>query len=440
LMASFSLNKDGRGVDLIQEQFDAVLKDVKVPYYLSGEDFIQNDYIKASTSGVEKSAILTVIFILAVLIIMFRSIIIPFVSLAAVGFSYLCSMGIAAQVIDKLNFPVTSVTQMLLVLILFGIGTDYNILLFNRFKEELSHGRTIDDAIIHTYRTAGKTILYSILTVFIAFAALSFSNFGIYKSANVVAIGTVILLLEIVTLTPFLMKTLGTKLFWPSKNVAAGHKESKFWAGLTAISVKHPIVVTAVILIAMIPAVMFSSQKLSFDQLGELGDGYPSTKGFSIVAEHFSRGQALPTTVVIKDDNALNTNESLGVIDKLTDRLKGIEGIKQVSSITQPQGEAVDDFYISTQTESVTEGIAASKDGVDQIQGGLQQMNDGLQSPDFANVQQLVSGTGEVQQGYTQITDALSQVSSGISQGADGAGDLKNGITSLKAGLKTVAA
>src|SRR5690606_16924823 len=150
-----------------------------------------------------------------------------------------------------------------------------------------------------SYKTAGKTIVYSILTVFIAFAGLTFSSFGIYESGNVVAIGAVVLVLEILTLTPFLMKTLGTKLFWPSKKVA-GHKESRFWAKLTMISVKNPIITTITIIVLLIPVLLTSGQKLSFDQLKELGTGYPSTKGFSIVGDHFSRGQALPTTVVIK--------------------------------------------------------------------------------------------------------------------------------------------
>lgn len=438
LMASFTLDRKGREVDDIKSEFDDVLKDVQVPYYLSGEDFIQNDYLKASTAGVEKSAILTIVFILAVLIIMFRSVIIPFVSLAAVGVSYAVSMGIAAQIIDKLNFPVTSVTQMLLILILFGIGTDYNILLFNRFKEELAHGRSTDEAIIQTYKTAGKTIFYSILTVFIAFAGLSFSTFGIYKSANVVAIGTLVLLLEIVTLTPFLMKTLGVKLFWPSKK-ASGHKESKFWAKLTSMSVKRPIITTVLIVLVMIPALLFSKQTLSFDQLGELGDKYPSTKGFTLVADHFSRGQALPTTVVIENDQALDNNDALAVIDKLTDKLKGISGVGKVASITQPQGEPIDEFYISSQTENVTEGIAASKNGVSQIQDGINQMQSQLASPDFTSVDKLVSGTGDVRQGYEQLTNALGQVTGGIDQGANGAAGLYDGIARMKSGLDAIA-
>ncbi|MBP1991218.1 MMPL family transporter [Paenibacillus eucommiae] len=438
LMASFILDKQGQSVDDIHAEFEEVLKGVDVQYYLSGEDFIQNDYIKASTEGVEKSAILTVLFILIVLVVMFRSLVIPFVSLIAVGISYLCSMGIAAQIIDKFDFPITSVTQMLLVLILFGIGTDYNILLFNRFKEELAHGSSVDDAIVTSYRTAGKTIVYSILTVFIAFAALSFSEFGIYKSANVVAIGAIVLLLEILTLTPFIMKVLGTKMFWPSKKVG-GHKESRFWANLTAFSVKRPIVTTVVIIILLIPALLTSGQKLSFDQLAELGDDHPSTKGFSIVGEHFSRGQALPTTIVVSSDKPMDNNDAMSTIDKLTNELKAVEGVNSVASVTQPQSEQIEDFYVSSQTEEVSKGISATQDGVDQIKSGIGQMQEKLVVPDFSSLDQLVDGTDKVQQGYVQITDALNQVASGIGQGADGAGDLKTGITKLAGGLKEIA-
>ncbi|GAY76836.1 membrane protein [Sporolactobacillus inulinus] len=168
VMVSFKLDKKSREIDDIKKAIDQRLDKVTVTHYLTGEDFINNDYLKASQGGVEKSAALTVLFILIVLVIMFRSIVTPVISLLAVMFSYLCSMGIAAQLIDKAGFPLTSLTQMLLILILFGIGTDYNILLFNRFKEELANGLSVDDAIVSTYQTAGKTIVYSILTVFIA--------------------------------------------------------------------------------------------------------------------------------------------------------------------------------------------------------------------------------------------------------------------------------
>ncbi|MFC4618934.1 MMPL family transporter [Camelliibacillus cellulosilyticus] len=434
LMVSYKLDKKAREVDDIQKQFDSKLKKSPVKYYLSGEDFINNDYLKASQGGVEKSAALTVIFILVVLIIAFRSIVTPIVSLLAVAFSYLVSMGIAAQLIDKAGFPVTSLTQMLLVLILFGIGTDYNILLFNRFKEELSHGYSIDEAIITTYKTAGKTIAYSILTVFIAFLALVFSESPIYQSGVVVVIGVSILLLEILTLTPFIMKVLGKKIFWPSKNVG-GHKENKYWGATSSVATKHPIIITIIILLIIGPMVYFHQQKLNFDTVGELGNRFPSSKAIHLISDHFGKGQSMPATVVIENNKSLDNNESLAVIDNVTERLKKIKGVKQVSSVTQPQGKQIDDFYIDNQMDSVTDGVLKTQDGVDKINDGMKEAKDKLGSADFSKVNDMVDGTAKLQDGMTALTNGLKQIQAGIDDGTNNPQTISNGIAAIETNL-----
>lgn len=406
LMVSFKLDKKSREVDDIKKQLDSKLTNVKAEYYFSGEDFINNDYQKAAESGVEKSAALTVIFILVVLIFMFRSVVTPLVSLISVAFSYLCSMGITAQLIDKANFPVTSLTQMLLILILFGIGTDYNILLFNRFKEELSHGNSVDDSIVNTYKTAGKTIAFSILTVFIAFLSLIFAKSPTYQSGVVVVIGVTILLLEILTLTPFMMKLLGNKLFWPSKNVR-GHKENKFWGKTSTVATKHPIISVIVVLLIIAPTIFFHQQKLNFDTIGELGDSQPSSKGFNLIADHFGKGQAMPTTVVIENNKALDNNEALSVINNLTERLKTIKGVKQVSSVTQPQSNPIDNFYIGSQMKAVTNGLLLSEDGLNKIYSGLKPVQDKLGSAEFSK---MLEGLKQISGGLGQTNDYLSQL------------------------------
>jgi len=434
LMVSYKLDKRGREIDDIKKELDKKLEKVPVEHYLSGEDFINNDYLKASQSGVEKSAALTVVFILVVLILAFRSVVTPLISLLAVAFSYLCSMGIAAQLIDKADFPVTSLTQMLLVLILFGIGTDYNILLFNRFREELSHGHSVDDSIVNTYKTAGKTIAYSILTVFIAFLALVFSESPIYKSGVVVVIGVTVLLLEILTLTPFIMKVLGKKLFWPSKNVG-GHKENKFWGKTSSFATKHPIIITIIVLLIIGPTVYLHEEKLNFDTVGELGNKYPSSKAINLVADHFGKGQAMPATVVIENNKALDNNESLAVIDHLTDELKNLKGVKQVSSVTQPQGEKIDDFYVNGQMGSVTGGLAKTQDGVDQINNGLKEAQDKLGSADFSKVNDMVDGTAKLQDGMTALTKGLQQIQAGIDDGSNNPQTISSGIAAIESNL-----
>ena len=434
LMVSYKLDKRSREIDDIKKLLDSKLSKVPVEYYLSGEDFINNDYLKASQAGVEKSAALTVIFILVVLILAFRSVVTPFISLVAVAFSYLCSMGIAAQLIDKAGFPITSLTQMLLVLILFGIGTDYNILLFNRFKEELSHGHSIDESIVNTYKTAGKTIAYSILTVFIAFLALVFAESPIYKSGVVVVIGVTILLLEILTLTPFIMKVLGKRLFWPSR-AAGGHKENKFWGNTSSFATKHPILSIAVIVLIIGPMVYLHQEKLNFDTIGELGNKYPSSKAINLMADHFGKGQAMPATVVIETNNSLDTNESLAVVDNVTERLKNIKGVKQVSSVTQPQGKKIDGFYVDSQMGSVTEGISKTQDGVDEIHDGLKEAQEKLGSADFSQVSQMVDGTAKLENGMAALTKGLKQIQAGISDGSSNSQTISNGLAAIETNL-----
>jgi len=277
LMVQVTYEKGTRDSKNIINGFNDALKDVKVTHYITGELAINNDYLAATNKGVEKSAIITVIFILLVLIIMFRSVVTPFVSLFAVGISYVCSMGIMGILINVFNFPITSLTQMFMILVLFGIGTDYNILLFNRFKEELGHGLSIEDAIVTTYKTAGKTVIYSGLIVFMAFASLSFVQFPIYRSANAVAIGIAVLLLELTTLTPVLMKLLAGNLFWPSHNVA-GHKESRLWEKVTSTSVKHPVISLLVVAAIIFPVIFFNTPRLSFDSLKDLSADTPSVR------------------------------------------------------------------------------------------------------------------------------------------------------------------
>lgn len=434
LMMSFKLNKGAREINDIKKQFDDKLSKVKSEYYYSGEDFINDDYQNAAQTGVEKSARLTVIFILLVLIFMFRSVVTPIISLVAVAFSYLCSMGIAAQLIDKAGFPITSLTQMLLILILFGIGTDYNILLFNRFKEELSNNHNIDDAIVNTYKTAGKTIAYSILTVFIAFLSLIFAESPIYKSGIVVVIGVAVLLLEILTLTPLAMKVLGDKLFWPTKK-ATGHKESKVWGKISTVSTKHPIVSIVVILMIIVPMVYSYQAKLNFDTIGELGNSHPSSKGFNIVAEHFGKGQAMPATVVIESNKALDNNEAFAVIDSLTERIKKIDGVKNVSSITQPEAKQIDGFYISTQMSSVTDGVSKTQNGVDQIYDGLKLASDKLGSADFSKVNQMVDGTAKLEYGVVALGNGLKQIEAGLANNSKNTQTISSGLATIEVNL-----
>ena len=52
------------------------------------------------------------------------------------------------------------------------MATDYSLFVVNRFREELATGHTVEDAIVRTTQTAGRTVLFSAATVAVSLAAL----------------------------------------------------------------------------------------------------------------------------------------------------------------------------------------------------------------------------------------------------------------------------
>jgi RND superfamily putative drug exporter len=437
LIIPVSFEKGTRDNKMVVSDFEAALEAVPVTHYVTGSMAIANDYVSDVGKGVEKSAAITVGFILLVLVLMFRSVVTPVISLLSVGVSYLCSMALIGILVTRFNFPVTSFTQMFIILVLFGIGTDYHILLFNRFKEELTHGLTVDDAILKSYQTAGKTILYSGLTVFMGFASLSFVQFPVYRSANAVAIGIGVLLVVMMTLTPLLMKFLGGRLFWPSKT-ATGHKDSRLWGHAASISVKYPLRSLLMVALILLPVILFNPASLSFDNIKDLSPNDPSVKGFNLVANKFGSGKVMQTTIVIQNDDPMDSNEALAVVDDLTQKLKQVDGIAQVSGPTQPKGEMIENLYTDKQTETVATGLTSASDGVNKVGDGLNTMNNSLTSPDLSPVLALSDGTGSLKNGIDAVTSGLSAINQGIDAGASGADGLAAGIAQLRDGVSQI--
>ena len=146
-----------------------------------------------------------------------------------------------------MRFPSISIyIQPFLVALLFGIGTDYCILLLNRYKEELAAHDDKTKAVYETFVSGGKTILICGSTIFVSFLVILFAQFDLFRSAVGIGVGVVCLLIIMYTLLPLIMVLLGEKYFGQVK--ATSHKENRFWGKLGNLSSKHAFVVILVIL------------------------------------------------------------------------------------------------------------------------------------------------------------------------------------------------
>ena len=137
-----------------------------------------------------------------------------------------------------------------------GLGIDYALLMVNRFREELHRGKSVEDSIVATMGSAGKTVFYSGMTVLVTLFSLTFfplpflKSFG-YAGVSVVALAVVGAIFGL----PPILALMGSKI---DKGIvrrsAITPKEDGRWAQTARLVMKRP--VAAVVLSLVILGVM----------------------------------------------------------------------------------------------------------------------------------------------------------------------------------------
>lgn len=436
------VSKDHGSYKTIDRELTKAVKTPNVKSYITGGDILNEKFSEATQEGVKKTEIIAAIFIFIVLILVFRSPIVPLISVFTVGVSFITTLSIVTNLVSRANFPFSNFTQVFIVVVLFGIGTDYNILLYDQFKEQLSKGEDRHTASKKAIRTAGRTILYSGSSVFIGFLALGLSKFSIYKSAVGVALGVAVLIVVLLTLNPFFMHVLGKKMFWPSKKFD-GHSQSKMWHALANSSILHPLIALALVLLLTVPFVITGSGTLNYDDLDELSDTLPEKVGFNVVKDHFSAGTAEPSTLYIRSNKRLDNEKTLKLVDQITKQLQKEKGIKTVASATQPGGSEIGKLYVKGQVKTVTTGIDKAHTGLNTIGKGLTSASDQLAATNMSSglnsVQKLIDGTEVLRNGSLKITSGANQLSSGASKISSGVSSMGTQMEPLVSGLNQYA-
>lgn len=410
-------------VDGTNEEVNAIADKIRqsiVPegetVYVTGEAIINNDVNVSSQEGLKRTEVITVVLIFGLLLAVFRSIVTPFIPLVAVGITYLLSQSLVAFFIEWFGFPVSNYTQIFLVAILFGIGTDYCILLLSRYKEELSAGHDVETAVVNTYRTAGRTLLISGAAVFIGFFAIGFAEFPIFKSAVAVAVGIFVLLIVLFTIVPLFMVLLKDKLFWPAKK-SATHKDSKLWIWMGKLSVNRSLLSMVVVAAITVPLLFTYDNALSFNTVDEIGSGFESVKGLRAIEEGFGKGDSLPVEVIIKSDENLALEETIPYFESLSSEIEKIQGVAGVRAVTRPTGEVIEDLYADRQMSLLADGLAEARNGLAEVQSGLANIEANLAG---INAQTAgAGGLGEAEAGLGQLVTQLGQVSKGLQQTSD---------------------
>lgn len=272
--------------------------------------------------------IATIVLIVGLLAIIFRSVIICLMPIVVVTIVSMIATGLIGWANELFDLKADSSIETILVVVLYGIGTDYILFFLFRYRERLRQGEDTKASVVHALERAGEAIASAGGAVIVAFLALLLSSLGIFKAIGpALAIAVFVTLLAALTLVPAIVTVLGRALFWPSKKwrqEPTGDRFSRIGDSLG----RRPGAFAAVSggILAVLAVFAFSFNP-SFDFNSSLPDDVESTKGLETFQAHFAAGASEPVPVILKsDDGPIDQGE----LEAFGAALAKAEGVAQV--------------------------------------------------------------------------------------------------------------
>ncbi|MDV6262567.1 MMPL family transporter [Rhodococcoides yunnanense] len=211
---------------------------------------------------------------------------------------------------------VSAVVEYLVALIGLGVAIDYSLLVVTRWREETANGVDNDAAVRTAMATAGRSVVFSGVTVAVSLAALVIVPVPFLRSIGLG--GLLIPLFSVaisLTLVPALLSSVGPKLNWPRRKPAV--TRSRLWAAVATGVLKRrwlTVVGSIVVLLALAAPVL--TLTLGTPQVSGLASSSPASQVLSTaVSDGLPAGVVRPTEIVVDETEVDQAAERFGEID-----------------------------------------------------------------------------------------------------------------------------
>ena len=288
-------------VDSIRSDFSKVGAPGGLQFNLTGQLATAADSNTSSAHSQNTTQLLSVVFIIILLLFAFRALLAPLVTLLPAGL-VLALAGPVIAAASHIGVQVSVITELILVVLVLGAGTDYGLFLVFRVREEIRSGLAPRDAVVRAVETVGESITFSALIVIGALLSLVIAQFGFYQGLGpALAIGIALMLLAGLTLLPALLAILGRAVFWPSDLTVRSTPQVGFWGRVATAFVRSP-VVTAIAGIGIFAALALGSVGTTTAGFGNAVSGpagSDSATGQAVLNKHFPSAGTITSTEVV---------------------------------------------------------------------------------------------------------------------------------------------
>lgn len=286
---------------------------VELITYVTGTPAMGYDIEQGAVDDLSKIEPFTVLMILILVGLFFRSVISASTPPITIGFAF----GITLSLVFFIGhfIDIYFITQMMILVTMMGAGCDYCIFILARYREERIKGAEHEKAMREAVVWAGESITISGISVIIGFGVLTMSSVDLVRSMGIVlALGIVIALIAALTLITSVLSLVGDKMFWPTSPdmLREGGKAMKGWYGKvsrmgakyfhksTQFSKNHAKAIVAAAVLITVPAVyVVATAETSYDMMGIMSTG-ESNAGMDEIEGTLGGGVIMPNYVVLE--------------------------------------------------------------------------------------------------------------------------------------------
>lgn len=317
----------------IQLDQDLARDNLHVRY--SGPVGIATDAASLFSQADVKLLIATVLLVLVLLIIIYRSPLLAIIPLIVVVLAYVIISPTLGFFADRGWIEKDSQAVSIMTVLLFGAGTDYCLFLISKYRELLFIIEDKTVAMKLAIKESGGAIMMSALTVVLGLATLSLAHYGAFQRFAIpFSFGVLVMGIAALVVLPAILVIIGRVAFFPfiprtediaHKKGKKQHKPTHKISHIIGRFVTHKpwivIVVTLLLLgglAAFVPRIQYT-----FDLLSSFPENMPSREGFTLIEENFSPGELAPAQLVIdtegKDIHLQQQLAKISYIDSVTD-------------------------------------------------------------------------------------------------------------------------
>jgi len=319
---------------LMSEKYDGTFQNLKL--YAAGVAVFSNTLNEKISKDLALAESISIPLTFVLLIFVFGGLIssaMPLVVGVSAILGALTSIFIISLFTDVSIFALNLITGMGL-----GLGIDYALLMVNRFREELHHGKDVESAIVTTVVTAGKTVFYSGITVIITLASLTFFPQMFLKSFGYAGI-TVVTMAILAALLPFpaILALLGHRIDkYTVRKSAIVPKADGRWSQTARFVMRRPVAVVTLSL-TVLAIIASPVRNIAFSEADSrvLPASSPLAKAYAEIGNDFPGQEGNPIQIVVP-----NGATNLSAVQSYAAAIAKVTGIVRVNPI-EVQGQFV---------------------------------------------------------------------------------------------------